>query len=80
MEIKFNPRVSGAFVEFLLSTDEVDEVLNLINDKEEDKHAVVKAIAIAALKYFRIDINELINFKSRQVLPPQEQEVPSRDR
>lgn len=61
MEIRFNPRVSGKFVELILKQDEVLMLLENTNLSEEQRHNITKAISICTLKKFKVDINKIIN-------------------
>lgn len=61
MTFKFNPRVSGAFVEYVLGDKNISKMVKNLNLSKEEAHNLVKATLIKGLNDFKVDINEVIN-------------------
>lgn len=64
MTIKFNPRISGKFVDFVLGDDRVaEQVIKSFGDvfNKEDLHNLTKAILIKGFNCFDCDVNNVIN-------------------
>lgn len=59
MQIKFNPRITGAFTELIMKDNRVKEILSDVD--ESKRHNITKTILIAGFGKYKIDINEMIN-------------------
>lgn len=61
MVIKYNPRITKAFVKVVLRSKRVKDALHDI-DSEEAREDAVHQILIEGFKKYNVDINDLVNF------------------
>jgi len=62
MVIKFSPRISDAFIDFILKDKKVVDVFDSTNLEDDEVHKIAKQVVITAFSKYNININDLINY------------------
>lgn len=70
MIIEFNPRITGAFVEYIIKNptlkDDISE-LKACNWTDEEIHNFIKKVMIASFKKLNVNINDDINKAKEEI-------------